>query len=157
MLAFLAASWTRLIGPATASWVASATAEHASPYHWFMEFNLARWKIGKDPSWWWGKEDTGSVPTLATWSMTTHRNYVRLVWPPAGYTNVYGVIWHKGPATPFDVSPRTAIDVQTYTTVRDSLIVDTPKVAGNHYYRLEVFNVYGVPFLHADTKMITVS
>lgn len=157
MLAYLAADWTRLIPPATASWVNSATAADFSAYHWFMKFNLARWKLGKGPSWWFGNQDTGAAPSVASWSLTNHKNFIRLIWPAAGYSGVRYAIWHKGAGIGFAPTPATAITVDRWMDVRDHLIVDRPTKPGLHYYRLQVYSATGVGLIHADTNSITVS
>ncbi|MCJ7753196.1 MAG: hypothetical protein MUP13_01385 [Thermoanaerobaculales bacterium] len=122
-----------------------------------MEFNLARWKLGKGPAWWHGLEDTGVAPTLTAWTLTNHRNYVRLNWPAAGYTNVYLVVWHKGSGPGFAPTPANAIDAQTWMSIRDGLIVDRPTTPGTHYYRLKLFNHNGLEFLQPDTETAVVT
>ena len=157
MLRYLVASWTRLIAPARASWVNSATAEEPSPYHWYVKFNMGRWRLGKGPCWWYGNEDLGATPSMTAWGLTNHRNWIKLNWPPAGFANTLCAVWHKGPFEDFDVSPQTAIDTRWWIHIRDDLVIDKPQTLGVHYYRLQLFSSNGVGLIHPDSHSATVT
>jgi len=137
--------------------VNNVPASAASAYHWYLSFNMRRWRLGKGPCTWFGNEDTGNTPSLTSWSLTNHRNWIKLNWPASGYANVLSVIWHKGPVTAFAVSPATAIDVQPWTAVRDTLVIDQPKEPGSHYYRLQLFSYNGIEFIQPTTTAVVVS
>ncbi len=154
MLRYLAASWTRLIVPAHASWVGNVPITEYSPFHWYLKWNMERWRRGKAPAWWYGNQDSGATPTMTDWATRNRNGYVRLLWPASGYTNVLGVVWHKGNGIGFPVSPSTAIDVQWWIKIRDSLVTDHAKGSGYHYYRIQLFSNNGVLFLQPDTHSI---
>lgn len=152
MLRCLADVWGRLIPPATASWVNNLPDGEFSAYHWFMKFNLARWRIGKGPCTWFGNQDTGATPTFPSWAITQHFNYVRVLWPTSGFTNVYTATWHRGPGVGFTPTPATAIDSNFWVIYRETIVGDQPLTSGLIYYRLVLYSSNGIEFVQPDTK-----
>jgi len=152
MLRYLVASWTRLIPPARASWVNNVPAEEYSAYHWYIKWNMERWRRGIGPATWYGLQDTGAAPTMTTWNISDQAGIVRLQWPTSGFTNTVCATWHKGWHEDFDVSPDTAIWTDWWTNYRYRLITDRPTFPGWNYYRLMLYNAHGVEYLTNVTR-----
>lgn len=152
MLRYLVQSWIRLIPPARASWVNNVPTDQHSAYHWYLAFNMERWRRGLGPAYWYGLQDSGTTPTMTSWAITQHFGYVRVLWPATGFANVYSAAWHRGSGNDFAVSPQTTIHVDYWPNYRFTQIVDVLPKPGLYEYRLELWNPHGISYVHPDTK-----
>lgn len=152
MLKCVANLWSTLIPPATASWVNNLPADEFSAYHWFVKFNMARWRLGKGPCVWFGNQDTGSTPSMTSWGIAVHQNYVRLVWPPAGFADIHTATWHRGSPLGYTPTPATAIETRYWPQYRFATAYDHPLIPGLYRYRLVLHSFNGVSYLQPDSK-----
>jgi hypothetical protein len=157
MLKHVVSMWSWMNPTMKATWATSAPPDEHSAYHWYVKFNLERWRRGKAPCTNYALRDLGTVPTLAAWSLTQHHGYVRLIWPPAGYTNVLTVTWHRNRPVAFTPTPATAIHTSRWIIIRDTLIVDRPTTPGTYWYRLVVQNTNGVQYVHPGYNSISIT